>query len=58
MDEIVLNKQVSFSLNGIPMTGTVIRLGESNSDYVVVRVKKEGKRELECWVKKENIEST
>ena len=58
MDEIVLNKQVSFTLNGKRMTGIVVKLGELNPDYAVVRVKKDGKRELECWVKKENIEPT
>ena len=53
----MIGKEVSFTLNGKRMTGIVVKLGELNPDYAVVRVKKEGKRELECWVKKENIEN-
>jgi len=45
---------VTFTLNGIEMTGIVIREGKYNPDFVVVKVSK-GKRDLECWVKKSAI---
>jgi hypothetical protein len=51
----MIGKQVTFTLNGNRMTGTVIRLGIYNPDFVVVSVPK-GKTTLECWVKIDSIE--
>ena len=61
MNEIVPNKQVSFTLNGKDMTGIVVRIGQYNSTYAVVNIDTTKKREDLRWVKIEDckiIEST
>lgn len=51
MDKNILNKQVSFTLNGKDMKGVVIFMGVVNSEYCIVKVDTNTKRGLECWVK-------